>query len=127
MNTELQRTLEREVAGVLDYVPCKWHGCAKERHYTTGAGAGYCDEHGLVLFQRAQAKGVEVRRSNGGYAGAPKGEVTVAAKRVLEASRKLEATAATVYKAKQKRAEAAQEWRQAVKELIAAGQLAVER
>ena len=107
---------------MLDYVPCAWYGCEDERHYTRGPGAGYCHEHGLVRIRQNQQRGVvtkmerRARRST---------EVTDAAKKVVAASRELDASTEASRKAEERHAAAVDQWRAAVRELISAGQAAI--
>jgi hypothetical protein len=113
--------LQNELVGALEFEPCKHPGCDEERFYTRGAGAGMCKPHGLQKIRDAQARGVEARKSRGGSY-MPKldsGELVTAARRVLEASRKLE-------RANRLRNEAAEDWRVAVRILINEGSRALQ-
>lgn len=116
----LEFALQREVASILDYVPCAWYGCQDERHYTRGPGAGYCHEHGLVRIRQNQERGVQTKRER-----SQRSHVTEAAKKVVAASRELDASHDAVRKAEERKQVAANEWRAAMRELIAAGQAAI--
>lgn len=116
----LDFALQREAAGALDYEPCKWFGCQKERHYVHGPGAGHCHEHGLVKIQENQRKGVETKQAK-----AARSHVTAAAKTVMAASRELDASIDAVRKAGERKRAAAEAWKVAVRDLIEVGQQAL--
>lgn len=114
------QTLERETSRLFDYVPCAWYGCEDERHHLDGPAAGHCREHGLVKIQQNQRLGVETIMER-----EERSKVTAAAKKVLAASRELDASNAAVRNANDRKRAAVAEWRETVRELLAAGQDAI--